>query len=201
MGKLTAHYRSRTADQSGQRVRLITEILQAIQFIKFNTWEQLFTNRVDGIRKLELHNVRNNLFIRGLPFVFKMFTRVATFVTLVSYVYGGNAFTARQVFTVTTYFYFLYVWTVYFFALATNLSAEVLVSVRRIQKFLLLSEGRAEKSLESASPEAVLLPKEIEKSGKRIVNEKPKSVELLLKKATARWTGTGKGENVHTKKY
>lgn len=51
MGKMAGTYRLRTAKRTDKRVKVMNEIIQAIQVIKMYAWETSFANLVDKIRK------------------------------------------------------------------------------------------------------------------------------------------------------
>lgn len=76
-----------------------------------------------------------------------LFANIAIFVSLITYVYFGNPFTARRVFVVTAYMQLLYTWSVFFWSHAIQVSAEALVSIGRIEEFLLLPESKTEMEL------------------------------------------------------
>lgn len=71
---------------------------------------------------------------------FNVVSRMAIFFSLVSFVYFGNVFNARQVFVVTTYFNFLYDSMVFYWPMAITSWTESCVGLRRIEEFLLLPE-------------------------------------------------------------
>lgn len=73
---------------------------------------------------------------------FNIISRFSIFLSLASYVYFGNVFTARQVFIVTAYFNFLYDSMLHFWPIALTSVAECYVSIKRIEDFLLLPEDR-----------------------------------------------------------
>lgn len=51
MSKLTANYRYHLVNHSDARIRIINEIIQGIQTIKFYAWEKPFAKIVDQIRR------------------------------------------------------------------------------------------------------------------------------------------------------
>lgn len=90
----------------------------------------------------ELRGIRGTLFIRGTLLSFNIISRFSIFISLITYVYFGNVFTARKVFIVTAYFNFLYSSVLHFWPLAISSVAEVFVSIQRVQDFLLLPENK-----------------------------------------------------------
>lgn len=50
MGHLTIVFRERIVKRTDRRVKIMNEIIQAIQVIKMYTWEQPFAKIVDKIR-------------------------------------------------------------------------------------------------------------------------------------------------------
>ncbi|XP_037030669.1 multidrug resistance-associated protein 4-like [Bradysia coprophila] len=142
IGKRAATYRMRTAKRTDRRVRIMNEIIQGIQVIKMYTWEKSFAKVVDKIRKKEINGIRGTLFIRGTLLSFNIVSRFSIFISLVSYVYFGNIITARKVFIITSYFNFLYSSVLHFWPLAVSSMAEVFVSIKRVEQFLLLPEDK-----------------------------------------------------------
>lgn len=90
----------------------------------------------------ELKSIRGTMIIRGILLSFNIISRFSIFLSLASYVYFGNVFTARQVFIVTAYFNFLYDSMLHFWPIALTSVAECYVSIKRIEQFLLLPEDK-----------------------------------------------------------
>lgn len=51
MGRMTAKYRLHLVGHTDARIRIINEIIQGIQTIKFYAWEKPFAKFVDQIRR------------------------------------------------------------------------------------------------------------------------------------------------------
>lgn len=90
----------------------------------------------------EINGIRGTLFIRGTLLSFNIVSRFSIFISLVTFVYFGNMITARKVFIITSYFNFLYSSVLHFWPLAVSSMAEVFVSIKRVQDFLLLPEDK-----------------------------------------------------------
>ncbi|XP_053674245.1 uncharacterized protein LOC128724542 [Anopheles nili] len=142
LGKKAALYRLKTANRTDRRIQFMNEIIQGIQVIKIYAWEESFSRMVDRIRRKEVNGIRGTLFIRAGLLSFNLVSRVAIFLSLVAYVLHGNVFTAKKVFIVTSYFNWLYSSMLHFWPLALTSVHEGLVSIRRIQDFLLLDERK-----------------------------------------------------------
>ncbi|ETN58308.1 multidrug resistance protein 2 [Anopheles darlingi] len=154
LGKKAASFRLKTANRTDRRIQFMNEIIQGIQVIKMYAWEDSFSRMVDRIRRKEVRGIRGTLFIRAGLLSFNLVSRIAIFLSLCSYVLYGNVFTAKKVFIVTSYFNWLYSSMLHFWPLALTSVHEGLVSIRRIQDFLLLDE-RKYKSPVDPVPERV----------------------------------------------
>ncbi|XP_065085907.1 ATP-binding cassette sub-family C member 4-like [Ochlerotatus camptorhynchus] len=140
VGKKAASFRLKTATRTDRRVRFMNEIIQGIQVIKMYAWESSFGRMVHQIRRREIRGIRGTLFIRAGLLSFNLVSRLSIFLSLVGYCYFGHVFTAKKVFIVTSYFNLLYSSMLHFWPLALTSTAEGLISIRRIQEFLLLPE-------------------------------------------------------------
>lgn len=157
------------------------------------------------------------MYIKAAVFSFKIVTRVALFLSLLTYIYNGNTFTASKVFIVTSYFSFLYTSVLRFWPLSVQYTAEAMVSIKRIQEFLLMPENKKDfvvarvKLFDATDPsepniselEAMLasdrqLYGEIKDTGKlrRIVNESAVVKSVQLRKATGSWLREESGSTV-----
>lgn len=131
----------KTALRTDERVRLMNEIIQGIQVIKMYAWERPFSKMVEYARKKEIHVVKYVSYIRGILLSFIMFTtRVSIFISLVAFALLGNLVTAEKAFVITAYYNILRVTMTVFFPQGVGQLAEALVSIKRIQNFLLFEE-------------------------------------------------------------
>lgn len=104
IGKMSATFRNRTTKRTDIRVRLMNEIINGIQIIKFYAWEQNFAKVIAKIRVKELRAVKGSSYIMALLYAMWAVSRVSVFLTLITYVYSGNVLTARKVFVVSAFY-------------------------------------------------------------------------------------------------
>lgn len=141
LGKRSSILRLKTAIRTDERVRLMNEIISGIQVIKMYTWEKPFAYMVSLARKNEIKQIKATSFIRGIIGSFIMFTtRISIFISVLAYVLLGGYITAEQVFVLTSYYNILRQTMTVFFPQGIALVAEALVSVNRLEKFLMYNE-------------------------------------------------------------
>lgn len=140
-GKLASVYRLKVALRTDERVRLMNEIIGAIQVIKMYAWEVPFQKLVAVARRLEMKEVMKTNYIRGTIVSFIIFAkRFSIFAALLTFALTGDMLTAKHVFIVTAYFNILQQNMTVFFPQGITQLAEGLVSVKRLQKIMLLPE-------------------------------------------------------------
>ncbi|GAB0088842.1 probable multidrug resistance-associated protein lethal(2)03659 [Sergentomyia squamirostris] len=142
LGKKTSVLRLKTALRTDERVRLMNEIIQGIQVIKMYAWEKPFGKLVEKARIKELKVIRYVSYIRGILLSFIIFsTRVSIFISLVAFALLGNVVTAQKAFVITSYYNILRQTMTIFFPQGIAQLAETLVSIKRIQKYMLYNES------------------------------------------------------------
>ena len=139
---MSATFRNKTTKRTDIRVRLMNEIINGIQIIKFYAWEKNFAKVIEKTRKKELRAVKGSSYIMALLFSMWAVSRVSLFLTMITYVYAGNVLTARKVFIVSAFFNILNESMVHFWPLAISFCAEGYVSSRRLKEFLLIKETK-----------------------------------------------------------
>ncbi|XP_044250789.1 probable multidrug resistance-associated protein lethal(2)03659 [Drosophila takahashii] len=145
LGNQISVLRLETALRTDNRMRIMTEIISGIQVIKMYAWELPFERLVSYARKKEINTIRHVSYIKGILSSFNKFlTRVSIFLSLVVFVLLGKFLTAEVAFLVTAYYNVVRLNMTTLFPLGITQTAETLVSIRRVQKFLL--SGDAETS-------------------------------------------------------
>ncbi|XP_048505790.1 probable multidrug resistance-associated protein lethal(2)03659 [Athalia rosae] len=142
LGRLSSKLRFRIALRTDTRIRLMDEIINGIQVIKMFTWEKPISLLVDTARRKEIREIRKNIFIQGITGSFDMYLpRLCIFLTILAYVLLGNSITAEQVFMTTSFYNILRTNMTKAFPNAIIQLAETSVSIKRLQKFLMLTES------------------------------------------------------------
>ncbi|XP_025406860.1 probable multidrug resistance-associated protein lethal(2)03659 [Sipha flava] len=145
LGKKISEFRLKIAPRTDDRVKLMNEIISGIQVIKMYTWEKPFAYLVQQSRKLEIDQIKSATHIKATIQSFIIFhTRIAIFSSILSYVLLGNYITSQKVFILVAYYNILLTTMTVFFPQAIVLVAEVIVSINRIQSFLLNNEKQPE---------------------------------------------------------
>lgn len=164
---MAAIHRKKMYKWTDERVKLMHELLRGIQVIKMYTWENAFVSAINRIRQLslsstfivlvqfvnlfvvnyrnELAGLRKLLLSRGFIMCQNVVSRIAIFLSLMSFILFGNSFNAHQVFIITSYFHFLYDSMSFNWPVSIIKWLEATTSLKRIQDFLLLDESKLEK--------------------------------------------------------
>ena len=104
-------------------------------------WEKPFSRIVSIARQKEIKVIRYVSWIRGILLSFIIFSsRVSTFTSLVMYALLGNIVTADKAFVITAYYNVLRQTMTIFFPQAIGMLAETIVSVRRLEKYMMYDE-------------------------------------------------------------
>lgn len=133
--------RMRVAVRTDDRVGIMNEIIQGIQVIKMYAWEIPFQNVVAEARRLEVQQIRYASYIRGINVSTMVFIERSTlFITISACIMMGYSITADIVYSMAQYFNVLQLNAAIFYPMALSLGAEALVSIRRVEEFLLKGE-------------------------------------------------------------
>lgn len=121
------------------------EIIFGVQVIKMYAWEKPFSKLITYARQMELKVLRKTSYIRGFHMTFMLFTtRMALFCSMltIALVYGPEQITAAKVYVISSYFGIVAHMMSQRFSRSVAEIAEVLVALKRLEKFLHLDERK-----------------------------------------------------------
>ncbi|CAG9767557.1 unnamed protein product [Ceutorhynchus assimilis] len=141
MGRLQSKFRLKTAMKTDDRVRNMNEIISGIQVIKMYNWEDYFSTLIEKIRRMEIKQIRLASYIRAIHVSFSKFiTRTSIFLCILTYTLTGNRPNAGFVYVVQSFYNIIKTAMTNNFPQAVTDLAETLVSIKRIEMFLLFHE-------------------------------------------------------------
>ncbi|KAJ8918452.1 hypothetical protein NQ315_008149 [Exocentrus adspersus] len=141
MGKKISQYRRNTAKRTDERIRLMSEIITGVQVIKMYAWEKPFANLVEMSRRREMSQISATSTIRALMITcVSVLHRSAVYLCILTYVVTGGRINATYAYTLASFYAILRQAVTMFLPRAVTQFAEAHVSVKRIERFLLLEE-------------------------------------------------------------
>ncbi|KAJ8680830.1 hypothetical protein QAD02_016617 [Eretmocerus hayati] len=166
-GKYISKLVSKLASKTDKRLRLTSEIINGVKVIKMYAWEKPFARLVDDARREEVKLVKKYFLAKKMTWSLETYVhRICIFVTFLVYIIRGHDINAEKAFMLIAFFDILRNTLYSAFPLGIQSLAQALVSIKRVQNFLLLEEiqykfssnniFRDEKVLEKPS-EALLL--------------------------------------------
>nr|XP_012135493.1 PREDICTED: probable multidrug resistance-associated protein lethal(2)03659 isoform X1 [Megachile rotundata] len=182
------------AKKTDKRIQLMNELIAGIQVVKMYAWEEPFAKIVAAIRATEIKKIKFASYIRAMCYASAVFThRIVLFVTLISFSLLGNRLTADLSYTLTNYFSIIQLTVGVLFPNALIFARESMVSIRRLEKFLLLDEQSDKGSLNTQQFKAEKAEKKLEIIGMTNMNQnltkKPEHtpVSIVLEHVSANW--------------
>ncbi|CAH0722571.1 unnamed protein product, partial [Brenthis ino] len=154
LGQLLGKIRSRTADKTDERIKVMSEVINGIQVIKMYAWEIPFQKVVGQKRKEELKEVKSATIVRTVFIGFMIFTeRAAMFITILTYILFGNVLSANIIYPLQQFINAAQINITLILPLVLSFTAELVVSLRRVQEFLAF-EDRPDLIAITALPES-----------------------------------------------
>ncbi|KAK5861056.1 hypothetical protein PBY51_022480 [Eleginops maclovinus] len=140
-GRLFSSLRADTAVLTDDRIRTMNEVIAGIRVIKMYGWEKPFAALVDEVRRMEISKIMKSSYLRGLNMAsFFVANKIIVFITVCVYVLTGNQLSASRVFMAVSLYGAVRLTITLFFPFAIEKVSESLISIKRIQNFLLLDE-------------------------------------------------------------
>ncbi|BFZ12259.1 hypothetical protein BsWGS_15298 [Bradybaena similaris] len=123
-----------------ERVKLMNELLSGIRVVKFYSWEQHFTWRINQMREKELKHLKGRKYLDAMCVYFWATTPVMiSILTFSTHVLMGYTLTAAKVFTCLSLFLML-ISPLNAFPWVINGLVEAWVSLKRVHKFVCLKD-------------------------------------------------------------
>ncbi|XP_074550610.1 ATP-binding cassette sub-family C member 4-like [Halichoeres trimaculatus] len=140
-GHFFSSLRGQTAILTDDRMRIMNEVISGIRVIKMYGWEKPFAELVHEVRRLEISKIMKSSYLRGLNMAsFFVGSKIIIFITVCVYVLTGNTLSASSVFMAVSLYGAVRLTITLFFPYAIEKVSESLISIRRVQSFLLLDE-------------------------------------------------------------
>ncbi|CAF4884021.1 unnamed protein product [Pieris macdunnoughi] len=160
LGSLMGKVRFRTAEKTDERIKVMSEVINGIQVIKMYAWEVPFQKVVGEKRAEEMVEVKTATILRTIFLGFMTFTeRSALFVAILMYtLVFGNVLTANVIYPLQQFIAAAQINITLVLPLVITFIAELLVSFRRVQDFMIL-EDRPDLSRSFVAPSPNLFNK------------------------------------------
>lgn len=144
---LSRKIRAMIAPLTDRRVQLMSELVAGIQVVKMYGWEKPFSKIVSVTRKLEIKKIKFSSYVRAAYLAIIVFTeRLILYFTLIMFVLTGHDLTADVTYEMATYFNLLQLTAALYFPHALIQLGESMVSMNRLEDFLLMDEVNTERS-------------------------------------------------------
>eukprot|EP00095_Tigriopus_kingsejongensis_P003130 snap_masked-scaffold438_size171652-processed-gene-0.1 protein:Tk03130 transcript:snap_masked-scaffold438_size171652-processed-gene-0.1-mRNA-1 annotation:"multidrug resistance-associated protein 4" len=147
IGRVFSRLRLETAKKTDLRIRIMSEIINGIKVIKMYAWELPFTKVVQDTREKEMDVIRRTAYFRGFNFSFFFTsTKVILLAILIPFVLSNQVINAEKVFLTLALYNTVRLSMTLFVPYGIAMVSEALVSIKRIQDFLLMGERDATSS-------------------------------------------------------
>ncbi|XP_069678149.1 ATP-binding cassette sub-family C member 4-like isoform X2 [Periplaneta americana] len=170
LGNCFSRLRYRIAQNTDARIKLMTEIISAIQVIKMYTWEKPFSAMVTKIRRKEVRFFKLFAFLFGILHTLLGLTdRCGLFGTVTTVILLGGHISIDKIYVMYIYFNILTTAICFWFMMGIVDKAETLVSVKRLQEFMVLEEFNGTTHDDSCD------------------NNNPPEIRVKMENVTAKW--------------
>ncbi|XP_032455224.1 multidrug resistance-associated protein 4-like isoform X1 [Nasonia vitripennis] len=142
--KLTRKFRAKLKNRMDQRVSRISEVIDGIRAIKMFVWEKYFEKLVYLHRRREIEVYVKLSVTVAVACALGIFAhRLSVFLSILVYILDHGTVTAITIVTMCQYLYNLRISMTFRFYSALRYLADVKISMKRIEEFLLLDEVKS----------------------------------------------------------
>ncbi|RWS20356.1 multidrug resistance-associated protein 4-like protein, partial [Leptotrombidium deliense] len=139
--RFLAKYRLATVKLTDSRVKLMSEIINAIKVIKMYAWESSFAAKISNIRSQEIKQLKKSMYIKVPTFtIAETATKILVFVTIVSVLFFGFELNSEITFVTVALFNVIRIPVTFHLPLGIGYITELFVACKRIRKILLIEE-------------------------------------------------------------
>ncbi|XP_049784176.1 ATP-binding cassette sub-family C member 5-like isoform X4 [Schistocerca cancellata] len=141
ISRMTAYFRGRAVKITDKRVKLMTEILNSIKFIKMYAWEKGFCDSLLEIRKAEHQLLEKSAYCQSLSIsIAPTVPVISAIVTFLAHLAAGNNLTASQAFPICAVFGNQLKDVLSRLREGSRVIVEGIISLSRIKKLLVLED-------------------------------------------------------------
>ncbi|XP_067128842.1 ATP-binding cassette sub-family C member 4-like [Centruroides vittatus] len=141
LSKLYSKFRLQAAILGDERLNLLNEMIADMRLIKMYTWELPYATLIEKIRLKEMKKIRMFLYTSGISTMSSYpISKLFISITCLAFFLNGGKLNAKILFVTVAFSVHIYVTVLGLFSLGINCAAEILVSLKRLQDFLLLQE-------------------------------------------------------------
>ena len=193
-----AHYRSKVAAITDQRVSLVSQAVYGARVMKMNGWEWQFLDRIQAIRKREVAQIQKANSLKAWNEALFFSTNVVVSVVIfLTYIGLGGTLTPRSLFIVFNLVNILQVEMTKHVSIAVMGASECYVSIQRIQAFLEYPElpRRSATKSKTLEGDTVLSLRNVTSYWNEVVHSKDSSHHLDGKKHNGTTTGAAAADD------
>ncbi|RWS23251.1 multidrug resistance-associated protein 4-like protein [Leptotrombidium deliense] len=139
--KFTNKFRLSTTKITDSRIKLMSEIINAMKVIKMYAWEHSFAERIATVRLNEIKQLKKSMAIRLIVYIVsELVSKILVFATILSILFFGFKLNAEITFVIITLFNVIRFPIGFFLPMGIGYIAEILVTLRRVNEILILEE-------------------------------------------------------------
>ncbi|XP_023228572.1 multidrug resistance-associated protein 4-like isoform X1 [Centruroides sculpturatus] len=145
LSKLYSKLRLQAAVLGDKRLNLLNEMIADMRLIKMYTWELSYAALIEKIRVKEMKKIRQFLYASGISYILAYpISKLFILLAYLAFFLNGGQLNAEIIFVTMTFSVYVFSNIVNLFSQAVGFVAEILVSLKRIQDFLLLQERESD---------------------------------------------------------